>query len=151
MSFRDMESKEYEVSTPTTEAAKPAWNAIVAIALGVAGLIMAEFLPAGLLTPMASDLGVTEGMAGQAVTATSIFAVITSLLLAFITRKLDRRHVLLGLSFLLVCSNLLVAFAPTFSVLLVGRVLLGVSLGRSEERRVGKECRWRLESELYMT
>ncbi len=129
MSSRDTESKEYEVSTPTTEAAKPAWNAIVAIALGVAGLIMAEFLPAGLLTPMASDLGVTEGMAGQAVTATSIFAVITSLLLAFITRKLDRRRVLLGLSFLLVCSNLLVAFAPTFSVLLVGRVLLGVSLG----------------------
>ena len=129
MSFRDTESKEYEVSTPTTEAAKPAWDAIVAIALGVAGLIMAEFLPAGLLTPMASDLGVTEGMAGQAVTATSIFAVITSLLLAFITRKLDRRRVLLGLSFLLVCSNLLVAFAPTFSVLLVGRVLLGVSLG----------------------
>jgi predicted MFS family arabinose efflux permease len=107
----------------------PAWSAVVAISLGVAGLIMAEFLPAGLLTPMASDLGVTEGMAGQAVTATSIFAVITSLLLAFITRKSDRRHVLLGLSFLLVCSNLLVAFASTFSILVAGRVLLGVSLG----------------------
>jgi predicted MFS family arabinose efflux permease len=107
----------------------PAWGAVVAISLGVAGLIMAEFLPAGLLTPMASDLGVTEGMAGQAVTATSIFAVITSLLLAFITRNLDRRHVLLGLSFLLVCSNLLVASASTFSILLAGRVLLGVSLG----------------------
>ena len=47
------------------ESDNPAWNAIVAIALGVAGLIIAEFLPAGMLTPMASDLGITEGVAGQ--------------------------------------------------------------------------------------
>jgi predicted MFS family arabinose efflux permease len=111
------------------QAPRPAWNAIVSIAIGVAGLIIAEFLPAGMLTPMASDLGVTEGMTGQAVTATSIFAVITSLVLAFITRKLDRRHVLLGLSCSLVVSNFLVAYAPTFSILLVGRVLLGIALG----------------------
>jgi predicted MFS family arabinose efflux permease len=120
---------QYRIMNPDRQNPMPAWSAVVAISLGVAGLIMAEFLPAGLLTPMASDLGVTEGMAGQAVTATSFFAVITSLLLAFITRKLDRRNVLLGLSFLLVCSNLLVAFASTFSILLAGRVLLGVSLG----------------------
>lgn len=108
---------------------KPAWSAIVAIAFGVAGLIIAEFLPAGMLTPMASDLRITEGVAGQAVTATSIFAVLTSLLLAFITRRLNRRHVLLSLSVLLVCSNFLVAYASTFSILLAGRVLLGIALG----------------------
>jgi len=38
----------------------------------VSGLIIAEFLPAGMLTPMAKDLGISEGLAGQAVTATSI-------------------------------------------------------------------------------
>jgi predicted MFS family arabinose efflux permease len=111
------------------ESDNPAWNAIVAIALGVAGLIIAEFLPAGMLTPMASDLGITEGVAGQAVTATSVFAVITSLLLAFVTRTLNRRHVLLSLSVLLVCSNFLVAYAASFPILLIGRVLLGIALG----------------------
>jgi predicted MFS family arabinose efflux permease len=111
------------------ESKKPAWKAIVAIALGVAGLIIAEFLPAGMLTPMARDLGITEGMAGQAVTATSIFAVLTSLLLAFVTRKLNRRHVLLTLSIMLVGSNFLVAYASSFPILLAGRVLLGIALG----------------------
>ncbi len=121
------------MKAPTTaqnaEAQKPDWNAIWSLMIGVCGLIIAEFLPAGMLTPMAKDLGVSEGLAGQAVTATSIFAVVTSLLIAFLTRKLNRRTVLLSLSFLLALSSLVVAFAPGFKVVLLGRVVLGISLG----------------------
>ncbi len=47
--------------------------------LGVFGLVTAEFLPASLLTPMAADLGISEGAAGQAVTATAAVAMVTSL------------------------------------------------------------------------
>src|SRR3954454_22217756 len=107
------------------EPKTPNWNAVWSLTIGVCGLIIAEFLPAGVLTPMAKDLGISEGMAGQAVTATSILAVITSLLIAFLTRKLNRRTVLLSLSFLLSLSSLIVAFAPNFLILLVGRVVLG--------------------------
>jgi hypothetical protein len=32
---------------------KPDWNAVWSLTIGVAGLIIAEFLPAGMLTPMA--------------------------------------------------------------------------------------------------
>ncbi len=109
--------------------AKPAWGAVVAMALGVFGLVTAEFLPASLLTPMAADLEITEGMAGQAVTATAAVALMTSLVISTATRRIDRRHVLLGFSLLLVASNLLVAFAPNLTVLLLGRLLLGLALG----------------------
>lgn len=108
--------------------AEPAWAAVVAMTLGVFGLVTAEFLPASLLTPMAADLGVTEGVAGQTVTVTAAVALVTSLLIATATRGIDRRHVLLGFSLLLVASNLLVALAPNLSLLLLGR-LLGVALG----------------------
>lgn len=111
------------------QRARPAWGAVVSMALGVFGLVTAEFLPASLLTPMAADLGVTEGMAGQAVTVTAAVALLTSLLISTVTRRIDRRHVLLGFSMLLVASNLLVAFAPNLTVLLLGRVLLGLALG----------------------
>lgn len=111
------------------QRARPAWGAVISMALGVFGLVTAEFLPASLLTPMAADLGVTEGMAGQAVTATAAVALLTSLLISTATRRFDRRHVLLGFSTLLVASNLLVAFAPNLVVLLLGRVLLGLALG----------------------
>lgn len=107
----------------------PAWGAVIAMTLGVFGLVTAEFLPASLLTPMAFDLSITEGMAGQAVSATAILAVIASLLTATVTRRIDRRYVLLSFSVLLIISNILVAFAPNFILLLVGRMLLGIALG----------------------
>ncbi|WP_069383697.1 MFS transporter [Halomonas caseinilytica] len=107
----------------------PAWSAVFSMTLGVFGLVTAEFLPVSLLTPMAADLAITEGMAGQAVTATAAVALVTSLLITAATRRIDRRYVLLAFSGLLVISNLLVAFAPNMPSLLLGRVLLGVALG----------------------
>ena len=118
-----------ELHQDLAEPPEPAWNAVFSVALGVAGLIMAEFLPTGVLTPMARDLGVTEGVTGQAVTATSVAAVITSLTLPYLSRKLNRRTVMLGLSFLLICSNILVALSPDFPMLLGGRFILGIALG----------------------
>jgi len=111
------------------ERRKPAWAAVFSLSLGVFGLVTAEFLPASLLTPMAASLGVSEGMAGQAVTATAAVAMLTSLLIATLTRTIDRRHVLLAFSVLLIVSNLLVAFAPNLALLLLGRVLLGIAIG----------------------
>lgn len=108
---------------------KPAWGAVGAMTLGVFGLVTAEFLPASLLTPMAADLGISEGMAGQAVTATAAVAMVTSLLISAATRRIDRRRVLLAFSVLLIVSNLMVAFAPGLSWLLFGRVLLGAAIG----------------------
>ncbi len=62
------------VAREAVAPARPAWRAVYSLGLGVFGLITAEFLPASLLTPMAASLGVSEGMAGQAVTATALVA-----------------------------------------------------------------------------
>lgn len=109
--------------------AKPAWRAVYSLGLGVFGLITAEFLPASLLTPMAASLGVSEGIAGQAVTATALVALVSGLLIAAATKNIDRRWVLIFFSLLQVVSSLLVAFAPTLHVLLMGRLLLGIAIG----------------------
>lgn len=45
----------------------PYWSAVFSLFMGVTSLIAAEFIPVSLLTPMALDLGITEGMAGQKV------------------------------------------------------------------------------------
>lgn len=109
--------------------APAAWAAVISMTLGVFGLVTAEFLPVSLLTPMADDLRITEGMAGQAMSATAVMALITSLLTATVTRKVDRRYVLLGFSVLLIAANIMIAQAPNYAILLAGRVLLGVALG----------------------
>ena len=111
--------------TPAT----PAWMAVFSLAMGVFGLLTAEYLPASLLTLMATDLGVSEALAGQAVTVTAVVALFAGLLVPGLTRSIDRRWVLLVFSTLMVASNLLVAVSSSFAVLLLMRILLGIALG----------------------
>ena len=108
---------------------KPAWGAVVAMMLGVTALLTAEFLPSGLLTPMAQGLGVTPGMAGQAVTATSLAGLVGALFTPTLTRRFNRKPVLLSFSILLAISNLLVALAPDITFLLAARIVLGLAIG----------------------
>ncbi|RAZ92200.1 MFS transporter [Mesorhizobium hawassense] len=115
--------------TEPEERTEPAWGAVVSLALGVFGLVTAEFLPASLLTRLAQDLGVSEGAAGQAVTATAVVGAIAAPTMAIITKRLDRRLVMWILSVLLIVSNLVAAFASSLTMLLLARVALGVALG----------------------
>jgi predicted MFS family arabinose efflux permease len=107
----------------------PAWPAVVSLSFGVFSLVTAEFLPASLLTPMARDLFVSDGLAGQAVTATAVVGAIAGPAVVVGTSRVDRRWVLWGLTALLVVSDALAAAAGDLPTLLVSRVLLGVALG----------------------
>lgn len=108
---------------------RPNWSAVFAVAFCVACLITVEFLPVSLLTPMAQDLGISEGVAGQSVTVTAFVAMFASLFITNIIGKTDRRYVVIAFSILLTLSCLLVSFANSFSLMLVGRALLGLALG----------------------
>jgi predicted MFS family arabinose efflux permease len=117
------------MTTTIYAPALPAWGAVFSMSLGILGIVGSEFLPASLLTSMARDLQVSEGMAGQAVTATAVVGFIASLMISAASGRIDRRKVLLFLTSLLVVSNLLVAVASSLTAVLIARVLLGVSLG----------------------
>ncbi|MBD1601120.1 MFS transporter [Pseudomonas typographi] len=116
-------------NAPAIAPASPAWMAVFSLAMGVFGLLTAEYLPASLLTPMAAGLGVSEALAGQAVTVTAVVALFAGLLVPSLTRGIDRRVVLLGFSLLMIASNVLVALSSNLAVLLAMRVLLGIALG----------------------
>lgn len=111
------------------EKIEPAWLAVFSLTMGVFGLLTAEYLPASLLTPVARDLGVSESLAGQAVTVTAVIALFAGLLLPRLTRALDRRVVLLSFTALMIFSNLLVALSSGIVMLLAMRILLGIALG----------------------
>lgn len=106
-----------------------AWGAVGSMTLCVAMLIASEFMPVSLLTPIASDLNATEGMAGQAIAISGFFAVATSLFIATVASRFDRRHVLIALTAVMVASLVLIAEAPNFGLLMVARALLGVTIG----------------------
>jgi len=105
------------------------WAAVGSMSMCVTLSIASEFMPVSLLTPMAAELLASEGMVGQAISVSGIFAVVTSLLIATIASRLDRRHVLIGLSFIMLASLVLVAIAPNFLMLMCARALLGITVG----------------------
>jgi predicted MFS family arabinose efflux permease len=117
-----------DVSPITKGPTATAWAAVVSLMLGAFSQVTAEFLPASLLTPIAADLGVSVGAAGQVVTATSLVGIIAGLATAIVTRAMDRRVVLWSLTVLLIISNLLSATANNLTILLFARALLGISL-----------------------
>ncbi len=117
------------LSSHTPAVVSEHWSAVAAMSLCVALLIAAEFMPVSLLTPIATDLGASNGMAGLAISISGLFAVPTSLLIATLSHRLDRRHVLMGLAALMLTSLVVIALSPNFAVLMMARALLGIVIG----------------------
>ncbi|WP_202969638.1 MFS transporter [Pseudomonas sp. TCU-HL1] len=99
------------------------------MSLCVFALIASEFMPVSLLTPMAADLDVTEGMAGQGIAISGAFAVLTSLSIAGLAGSMNRKTLLLTLTGLMAVSGAVVALAPNYLIYMVGRALIGVVIG----------------------
>ncbi|WP_198587055.1 MFS transporter [Glycomyces xiaoerkulensis] len=105
------------------------WLAVAAVALGVFVVMTAEILPVGLLTPIAGDLGVSDGTAGLMLTVPGLVAAVAAPLSTVLTGRADRRLVLLGLAVLVAVANLAAALADGIAVMLAARVLVGAAIG----------------------
>src|SRR5215208_232116 len=116
-------------SSDTIADRSPAWGAVLAMSLCCMVLVASEFMPVSLLTPIAADLHMTEGQAGQAISVSGIFAVLTSLSISGLTSRWDRRNVLLVLALSLIVSGTVVSLAPNYTILMVGRAVLGIAIG----------------------
>lgn len=121
-------------TTSTIDAAAPetgrrAWPALLTMFLGSFTLVTAEFLPPGVLTALADDLRVPEGVVGLSVSATALTALLAALGLGSLFPTVDRRTLLLVLTVGAAVSNVLVAVSPNIALLLVARLLLGVAVG----------------------
>lgn len=105
------------------------WGAVFAMSLAAFVLVASEFMPVSLLTPIAADLHITEGQAGQGISVSGLFALFTSLLIASVATRVDRKPLLLSLTLLMILSGTVVAFAPNYWVFMIGRALIGVAIG----------------------
>lgn len=107
----------------------PRWWAVVAVMIGIFLLVTAEQLPIGLLSQVASSMGVSPGIAGLMVTVPGVVAAFSAPLLPVAVGRLDRRIMLTVLMIVMVAGSVLSALASSFSLLLAARVLVGLSIG----------------------
>ncbi|WP_434700962.1 MFS transporter [Pseudomonas sp. D1-36] len=108
---------------------KPAWGAVLAMSLAAFALVASEFMPVSLLTPVAADLHISEGQAGQGIAVSGAFALVTSLFIASIAARIERKWLLSALTLLMIISGTVAALAPSYLVFMVGRALIGVAIG----------------------
>lgn len=105
------------------------WGAIWAMSLCSFVLVASEFMPISLLTPIAGDLGISEGRAGQTISISGLAAMASALGIGGVVRAVDRRLVLLLMAIMLVISGVIVAAADSYPMMMVGRIILGLAIG----------------------
>ena len=105
------------------------WAAVFAMSLAAFALVASEFMPVSLLTPLATDLQISEGQAGQGISVSGLFALFTSLVIAAVAARIERKRLLLALIVLMILSGTVVALAPNYLTFMLGRALIGVAIG----------------------
>ncbi|WP_338802278.1 MFS transporter [Pseudomonas sp. RSB 5.4] len=108
---------------------KRGWSAVLAMSLAAFALVASEFMPVSLLTPIAAELHISEGQAGQGISVSGAFALMTSLVIAAVAARVERKKLLLGLTLLMIVSGTVVAFAPGYPSFMFGRALIGIAIG----------------------
>ncbi|MEU9785986.1 MFS transporter [Streptomyces phaeochromogenes] len=104
-------------------------SGLVALALGGFGIGLTEFLIAGLLPQVASSFAVSEAAAGWLISGYALSVAVGAIALTAATARLPRKAVLVGLVALFVVGNLLSALAPSYPVMLLGRIVAALCHG----------------------
>ncbi|GEB59066.1 MFS transporter [Streptomyces gardneri] len=103
--------------------------ALLALAVGAFGIGTTEFVIMGLLPEIAADYGVTIPTAGLLVTGYALGVVVGAPLLTVLGTKVSRKRMLMLLMGLFVLGNVLSAVAPSFGMMLTGRVVASLAHG----------------------
>ncbi|WP_128801134.1 MULTISPECIES: MFS transporter [unclassified Streptomyces] len=103
--------------------------ALLALAIGAFGIGTTEFVIMGVLPEVAGDFGVSIPTAGWLVSGYALGVVFGAPLLTVLGTKVSRKKMLMFLMGLFVVGNTLSALAPTFGLMLIGRIVASLAHG----------------------
>lgn len=103
--------------------------AVWVLTLSAFAIGTAEFVIAGILTQVADSLRISDGQAGNLITAYALAIVVGGPLLTLGLARFERKTVLLGLMVLFVIGNVISATTGNYTLLLASRVVTGLTQG----------------------
>jgi len=103
--------------------------ALLALAIGAFGIGTTEFVIMGVLPEVAGSFGVSIPTAGLLVTGYALGVMFGAPIMTALGTKVSRKRMLMLLMGLFVLGNLLSAMAPTFGLMLAGRVVASLAHG----------------------
>ncbi|QIX51904.1 MFS transporter [Rhodococcus sp. DMU1] len=102
---------------------------LIALAMGGFGIGLTEFVIMGLLPEVAADFAVSESVAGYLISGYALSVALGAILLTAALTRFDRRRILLSLMVLFIIGNLLSAVAPSYEVMMGGRIVAALCHG----------------------
>lgn len=96
---------------------------IITFILSIFIVGMVEMMVAGIMNLMSHDLHVSEAIVGQLVTLYAITFAIAGPILVKLTNRFAPKPVLLWTLFVFIAGNVIIAVAPNFPILVIGRIL----------------------------
>lgn len=103
--------------------------AVLVLTLSAFAIGTAEFVIAGILTQVADSLHISDGQAGNLITAYAMAIVFGGPILTIGLARFERKSVLLGLMALFVVGNIISATTDNYSLLLISRLITGLTQG----------------------
>jgi predicted MFS family arabinose efflux permease len=122
------DTKARESDSPATAGRFP-WAALLIMAFMGFLLITTETMPAGLLPQIAAGLDITEGTAGQFVSAYALGTVVFSMPAVALTRGMGRKPVFIVGILGFLAANVITAFSADIVLSLGARLLAGAFSG----------------------
>ena len=115
-------------ATPVAPSRLP-WPALLVLGSATFVMVTAEMLPTAVLPQMAAGLGVSEAQTGLLVSIWAGVVVIGSLPLVRLTRRFDRRTVVIASLIGLGAAAATTSIAPTYELVAAGRVVGALAVG----------------------
>ncbi|TCQ77663.1 multidrug resistance protein [Ochrobactrum sp. BH3] len=103
--------------------------ALIALTIAAYAIGTTEFVIVGLLPTVDSDLHITLPLAGLIVSVYALGVTFGAPILTALTGRLERKPLLLGLMALFIAGNMVAASAPSYEILMIGRVLSAFAHG----------------------
>ncbi|NRN64140.1 MFS transporter arabinose efflux permease [Kibdelosporangium sp. 4NS15] len=103
--------------------------ALLALAIGAFGIGTTEFVIMGLLPEVAATYSVTIPSAGLLISGYALGVVVGAPLLTAVGSRWSRKRLLIALMALFIAGNVLGAIAPTYGLLMTGRIVAALSHG----------------------